>query len=183
MPRSPRRETIQVNQSATDPDHDKENDTSSANLTGHNDRTSTPTPSLLGGNSIISVARPDSAQTQSDNERRAAFKTGIFPLLGISEASDNEQGPRPGRSDLKLADDHEMVLFSLYRDRAHHFQLVIDDLDEIAKLVCSLVNWDTKVGQVDNHSLCLLHAILVAGVQFCDLNNAAGVSKSRQECK
>ncbi|KAI1052678.1 hypothetical protein LB507_009772 [Fusarium sp. FIESC RH6] len=183
-PRSPRREVIQVNLSATDSDHNNENNASSANHASHNDRTSIPTASLLGGNSIISVAQPISAQPQSDNERRAAFETGIFPLLGINEASDNDQVHQPGRSDPKLADDLEMIeLFSLYRDRVHHFQFVIDDLDEIEKLVCSLVNRDTKVGQVDNHTLCLLHAILAAGAQFSDLNNAARVSKSRQELK
>jgi len=184
VPKSPRREVIQVNQPTTHSDHSKDNDTFSANPTSHNDRTSIPTPSLLGGNSIVSVARPNSAQPQSDNERRAAFETGIFPLLGMNEASNNEQGPQPGRSDLKLADDQEMIaLFSFYRDRVHPFQFVIDDLDEIEKLVCSLVNRDTEVGQVDNHSLCLLHAILAAGAQFSDLNNAARVSKSREECK
>jgi hypothetical protein len=183
-PRSPRREVIQVNQPATDLDHSNNNDAFSANPTSHDNRTSIPTPSLLGGNSIISVARPNSAQPQSDNERRAAFETGIFPLLGMNEASDGEQSPRPGRSDLKLADDQEMIaLFSFYRDRVHPFQFVIDDLSEIEELVCSLVNRDTEVGQVDNHSLCLLHAILAAGAQFSDLNTAARVLKSREECK
>ncbi|KAH7173196.1 uncharacterized protein B0J16DRAFT_188142 [Fusarium flagelliforme] len=184
VPRTPRREVIQVNQPATDSDHSNDNNTFSANPASHNDRTSIPTPSLLGGNSIISVARPNSAQPQSDNERRAAFETGIFPLLGMNEVSNNEQGPQPRRSDLKLADDREMIaLFSFYRDRVHPFQFVIDDLDEIEKLVCSLVNRDKEVGQVDNHSLCLLHAILAAGAQFSDLNNAARVSKSREELK
>ena len=184
VPSSPRQGVIQVNQPATDSDHNNDNDTFSANLTSQNDRTSIATPSLLSGNSIISVARPNSAQPQSDNERRAAFETGIFPLLGMNEASVHEQGPQPGRSDLKIADDHEMIaLFSFYRYRVHPFQFVIDDLDEIEKLVCSLVNRDTEVGQVDNHSLCLLHAILAAGAQFSDLNNAARVSKSREECK
>ena len=121
---------------------------------------------------------------QPHNERRAAFEAGIFPLSGMNEAPDNEQGPQPGRSDFTLADDHEMIaLFSLYRDRVHHFQVVIDDLDEIEKLVCSLVNQDTKVAQLDNHTRCLLHAILAAGAQFSDLNNAACISKSRHECK
>jgi hypothetical protein len=105
---------------------------------------------LLGGNSIISVARPNSARPQSDNERRAAFETGIFPLLSMSEASDSEQSPRPGQSDLKLADDQGLIaLFSFYRDRVHPFQFVIDNLAEIEELVCSLVNRNTEVGQVD----------------------------------
>jgi hypothetical protein len=139
---------------------------------------------LLGGNSIISVARPNSAQPQSDNERRAAFETGIFPLLGMNEGSDSEQGSRPRRSHLKLADDQEMIaLFSFYRDLVHPFQFILDDLAEIEELVCSLVNRNTELGKVDNHSLCLLHAILAAGAQFSDLSTAARVSKSREECK
>jgi hypothetical protein len=178
--RSPRREVIQVNQPATDLDHSN----NTAHPTSHGDSVSIPTPSLLGGNSIISVARPNSAQPQSDNERCAAFETGIFPLLGMNEASNREQSPRSGRSDLKLADDQEIItLFSFYRDRVHPFQFVIDDLAIIEKLICSLINHDTEVGQVDNHSLCLLHAILAAGAQFSDMNTVARVRKSREECK
>lgn len=183
-PRTPIREVTQVNQPATDLDQRNKDNTFSANPTSHSNSPSIPTPFLLGGNSIISVTRPNSAQPQSDNERCAAFETGIFPLLGMNETSNSEQSPRPGRPDLKLADDQEMItLFSFYRDRVHPFQFVIDDLAEIEELVCSLINRDTEVAQVDNHSLCLLHAILAAGTQFSDMNTAARVRKSREECK
>ncbi|KAL6922714.1 hypothetical protein FSST1_006740 [Fusarium sambucinum] len=175
-------QVIQVEPAATDLHHSKINHAFSANSTSHNARTPIPTSSLLGGNSIISLARQNNVQQQSDNERRAAFETGIFPLLGINEATDNNETPHSGLSDLKLADDQDMIaLFSFYRDRVHPFQFVIDDLSEIEELVCSLVTRNIEYGKLDNHNLCLLHAILAAGAQFSDLSAAARASKSREE--
>ncbi|CEI67806.1 unnamed protein product [Fusarium venenatum] len=181
-PRSQGRGVIQVEQPVTNLYHSKNNDTFSATPPSHNAWTSIPTSSLLGGNSIISVARQNNAQPQSDNERRAAFETGIFPLLGINEAADTKETLQTGRSDSKLADDQEIIaLFSFYRDRVHPFQFVIDDISKIEELVCSLVTRNREPEELDNHSLCLLHAILAAGAQFSDLNATERASKSREE--
>ncbi|KAF4972855.1 hypothetical protein FSARC_681 [Fusarium sarcochroum] len=162
--------------------NDDTNETLVDNPTSHDIENSIPTPSLLGGNSIISVARSDSIQPLSDNERRTAFETGVLPLLGMDTTTDNGHVTRPGHSNSSLPDIQEMIeLFSLYRDRVHPFQFVVDDLAEIEALVCSLVSRDKEARQVDNDSLCLLHAILAAGAQFSDLATAIRVSKSREK--
>ncbi|KAF4344556.1 hypothetical protein FBEOM_1454 [Fusarium beomiforme] len=106
---------------------------------GNDNNLSNRTPSLLGGNSIISVARLDAAQPQSDNERHNAFETGILPLLGMDKFSDNSYGNQPGLSEPMLAADQDMItLFGIYRDRVHPFQFIVDDLGHIEKLICSL---------------------------------------------
>jgi hypothetical protein len=139
---------------------------------------------LLGDNSIISVAKPDTTQPHSNNERRTAFETGILPLLGMDGASDVGLGTSAGRSETTLALDQDMIsLFGFYRDRVHSFQFVIDDLAEIEKLICSLLNREFQVQHIDNHSLCLLHAIMAAGAQFSDLPTATRLSKSNQNCE
>ncbi|KAI1037581.1 hypothetical protein LB505_011479 [Fusarium chuoi] len=71
-------------------------------------------------------------------------------------------------------------LFGFYRDRVHSFQFVLDDLTEIEKLICSLLSHEVQAQQIDNHSLCLLHAIMAAGAQFSDLPTATRLSKSNQ---
>ena len=141
-------------------------------------------PSLLGDNSIISVARPDTTQLHANNERRTAFETGVLPLLGMDGASDGVRRSPAGRSETTLAVDQDMIsLFGFYRDRVHPFQFVVDDLTEIEKLICSLLNREVQTQQVDNHSLCLLHAIMAAGAQFSDLPTSTRVSKSSQNCR
>ncbi|RSL82663.1 hypothetical protein CEP52_016905 [Fusarium oligoseptatum] len=125
------------------------------------------TPSLLGGNSILAIARQDSMQPQSGSQRREAFETGIFPLLGPS-----------------LPDDQETIqLFNTYRHRVHPSQLVLDDLDEVEKVVCSLIGRDSTREQNDSHFLCLLHTILAAGAQFSDLEPSSRVKKSQKHLK
>ncbi|KAJ4259540.1 hypothetical protein NW762_007469 [Fusarium torreyae] len=169
-------------ESTTGLENDDTNETFAGDPTSHDAEDSIPTPSLLGGNSIISVARPDSAQPLSDNERRTAFETGVLPLLGMDESTNNRHVARPGHPSSSLPDIQEMIeLFSLYRDRVHPFQFVIDDLAEIEALVCSLASRDKEAGQVDNDSLCLLNAILAAGAQFSDLATAVRVSKSKEK--
>jgi hypothetical protein len=171
-------------QTVTDLDHQNINATQPERPVSRNDDVSNPSPSLLGEHSIISVARPDTTRPHSNNERRTAFETGILPLLGMDGASDGGRGTPAGRSETTLAVDQDMIsLFGFYRDRVHSFQFVVDDLAEIEKLICSLLNREVQAQQVDNHSLCLLHAIMAAGAQFSDLPTSTRLSKSRQNCK
>ncbi|KAG5750161.1 hypothetical protein H9Q69_010189 [Fusarium xylarioides] len=96
-------------------------------------------------------------------------------------ASDGGRGTPAGRSETTLTVDQDMIsLFGFYRDRVHSFQFVLDDLSEIEKLICSLLNHEVQAQQIDNHSLCLLHAIMAAGAQFSDLPTAMRLSKSSQ---
>ncbi|EEU38509.1 uncharacterized protein NECHADRAFT_98164 [Fusarium vanettenii 77-13-4] len=148
-----------------------------------------PTPSLLGDNSIIALVRRDSVQPPTENERRTAFEAGIFPLLGIDMNAQEGRSPhshlaQDGNPNSSLPDDQEMIeLFSFYRDRVHPFSFVLDDLDEIEKMVCSLVNQDMEAWQCDSTSLCLLHAILAAGAQYSNLALAVQLPKYQKYCK
>ncbi|KAI3576270.1 hypothetical protein IWW34DRAFT_808173 [Fusarium oxysporum f. sp. albedinis] len=168
-------------QATTESSHCSNNATHPGRPVSRNGSVSNTSPSLLGDNSIISVAKPDTTQPHSNNERRTAFETGILPLLGMDGASDVGLGTSAGRSETTLALDQDMIsLFGFYRDRVHSFQFVIDDLAEIEKLICSLLNREFQVQHIDNHSLCLLHAIMAAGAQFSDLPTATRLSKSNQ---
>ncbi|EXA36574.1 hypothetical protein FOVG_12483 [Fusarium oxysporum f. sp. pisi HDV247] len=168
-------------QATTESSHRSNNATHPGRPVSHNGSVSNTSPSLLGDNSIISVAKPDTTQPHSNNERRTAFETGILPLLGMDGASDVGRGTSAGRSETTLALDQDMIsLFGFYRDRVHSFQFVVDDLAEIEKLICSLLNHEIQVQHIDNHSLCLLHAIMAAGAQFSDLPTATRLSKSNQ---
>ncbi|EWZ84891.1 hypothetical protein FOCG_08055 [Fusarium oxysporum f. sp. radicis-lycopersici 26381] len=168
-------------QATTESSHRSNNATDPGYPVSRNGSVSNTSPSLLGDNSIISVAKPDTTQPHSNNERRTAFETGILPLLGMDGASDVGRGTSAGRSETTLALDQDMIsLFGFYRDRVHSFQFVIDDLAEIEKLICSLLNREFQVQHIDNHSLCLLHAIMAAGAQFSDLPTATRLSKSNQ---
>ncbi|EXA29169.1 hypothetical protein FOVG_17225 [Fusarium oxysporum f. sp. pisi HDV247] len=148
-----------------------------------------PTPSLLGGNSIIALARGDSVQPPTENERRTAFETGIFPLLGIDMNAQEGRSPhshlaQDGNPNPSLPDNQEMIeLFSFYRDRVHPFSFVLDDLDDIEKMVCSLINQDMEAWQCDSPSLCLLHAILAAGAQYSNLALAVQLPKYQKYLK
>ncbi|KNB14583.1 hypothetical protein FOXG_21160 [Fusarium oxysporum f. sp. lycopersici 4287] len=168
-------------QARTESSHRSNNATHHGRPVSRNGSVSNTSPSLLGDNSIISVAKPDTTQPHSNNERRTAFETGILPLLGMDGASDVGRGTSAGHSETTLALDQDMIsLFGFYRDRVHSFQFVIDDLAEIEKLICSLLNREIQVQHIDNHSLCLLHAIMAAGAQFSDLPTATRLSKSNQ---
>ncbi|EXL73290.1 hypothetical protein FOPG_11347 [Fusarium oxysporum f. sp. conglutinans race 2 54008] len=168
-------------QATTESSHRSNNATHPGRPVSRNGSVSNTSPSLLGDNSIISVAKPDTTQPHSNNERRTAFETGILPLLGMDGASDVGRGTSAGRSETTLALDQDMIsLFGFYRDRVHSFQFVVDDLAEIEKLICSLLNHEIQVQHIDNHSLCLLHAIMAAGAQFSDLPTATRLSKSNQ---
>ncbi|KAH7109035.1 transcription activator-like protein [Dactylonectria macrodidyma] len=156
---------------------------------GHSSEGQIPTPSLLGGNSIIALARRDSVQPPTENERRTAFETGIFPLLGMDMNAQEGRSPhshlaQDGSTNSSLPDDQEMIeLFSFYRDRVHPFSFVLDDLDEIEKMVCSLINQDMEGWQCDSPSLCLLHAILAAGAQYSNLALAVQLPKYQNETR
>ncbi|EWY82461.1 hypothetical protein FOYG_14554 [Fusarium oxysporum NRRL 32931] len=168
-------------QATTESSHRSNSVTDPGRPVSRNGSVSNTSPSLLGDNSIISVAKPDTTQPHSNNERRAAFETGILPLLGMDGASDVGRGTSAGCSETTLALDQDMIsLFGFYRDRVHSFQFVIDDLAEIEKLICSLLSREIQVQHIDNHSLCLLHAIMAAGAQFSDLPTATRLSKSNQ---
>ncbi|KAF5595062.1 hypothetical protein FPCIR_4687 [Fusarium pseudocircinatum] len=168
-------------QATTDSSHRTNNTTQPRLPVSRDGSVSNASPSLLGDNSIISVARPDTTQPHVNNERRTAFETGILPLLGMDGSSDGGRGTPAGRLETTLAVDQDMIsLFGFYRDRVHSFQFVVDDLTEIEKLVCSLLNHEVQAHQMDNHSLCLLHAILAAGAQFSDFPIATRLSKSSQ---
>lgn len=136
---------------------------------------------MLGGNSILAIARRDSMQPQSGSQRREALETGIFPLLGMDNTSQQRdliQVSPPGPS---LPDDQETIqLFNTYRHRVHPSQFVLDDLNEVERVVCSLIGRDSTQEQNDSHFLCLLHAILAAGAQFSDLTPSARVKKSQK---
>lgn len=171
-------------QATTESSHRSNSVTDPGRPVSRNGSVSNTSPSLLGDNSIISVAKPDTTQPHSNNERRAAFETGILPLLGMDGASDVGRGTSTGCSETTLALDQDMIsLFGFYRDRVHSFQFVIDDLAEIEKLICSLLSREIQVQHIDNHSLCLLHAIMAAGAQFSDLPTATRLSKSNQNCE
>ncbi|KAF5649049.1 uncharacterized protein FTJAE_1045 [Fusarium tjaetaba] len=168
-------------QATTGTSHGSNNATQPRRPISRDGSVSNASPSLLGDNSIISVARPDTTQPHANNERRTAFETGILPLLGMDGASDGGRGTPAGRLETTLAVDQDMIsLFGFYRDRVHPFQFVLDDLTEIEKLICSLLNHEVQAHQMDNHSLCLLHAIMAAGAQFSDLPIATRLSKSSQ---
>ena len=154
----------------------------------HDSETAITTPSLLGGNSIITVARRDSVQPQAGDERRTAFERGIFPLLGMDRDTEKgglvQEAPPTNSSSLPDDMDQEMTeLFTLYRHRVHPFQFVLDDLDDVEKVVCSLMERDVGKRQCDTHFLCLLHAILAAGAQFSDLAPPERVSKFQKHRK
>ncbi|KAF4998313.1 hypothetical protein FDECE_11830 [Fusarium decemcellulare] len=148
-----------------------------------------PTPSFLGGNSIISVTREGSLQPSTQRERCTAFETGIFPLLGMDMAapqttSSSTQQNQPRHPNSSLPDAREMiVLFNFYRHRVHPFQFVLDDIDEIERSLCSLINGDTEAQQYDAHFLCLLHAIFSLGAQFSDLAPTVRVPKYQNHLK
>ncbi|SCO42060.1 uncharacterized protein FFNC_08303 [Fusarium fujikuroi] len=168
-------------QAITDSSHGTNNATQPRRPVSHDGSASNASPSLLGDNSIISVARPDTTQPHANNERRTAFETGILPLLGMDGAFDGGRGTPAGSSETIFAVDQDMIsLFGFYRDRVHSFQFVLDDLTEIEKLICSLLSHEVQTQQIDNHSLCLLHAIMAAGAQFSDLPTAIRLSKSSQ---
>ncbi|KAF5690471.1 hypothetical protein FDENT_3855 [Fusarium denticulatum] len=171
-------------QATTDPNHRSNNTAQPRHPVSRDGSVSNASPSLLGDNSIISVARTDTTQPHANNERRTAFETGILPLLGMDGTSDGGRGTPAGRLETTLAVDQDMIsLFGFYRDRVHSFQFVLDDLTEIEKLICSLLSREVQAQQMDNHSLCLLHAIMAAGAQFSDLPIATRLSKSSQNRK
>ncbi|KAK4155076.1 hypothetical protein C8A00DRAFT_42229 [Chaetomidium leptoderma] len=148
----------------------------------HASETPTATPVLLGGNSIIAMARRDSVQPQADDERRTAFETGIFPLLGIDRDAQTGGQVQAAPPNSSLPDDQEMTeLFNLYRHRVHPFHFILDDLDEVEKVVCSLTGLRQR--PCDTHFLCLLHAILAAGAQFSDLAPLGRLSTSQKHLR
>ncbi len=148
----------------------------------HTSDTSTAPPPLLGGNSTIAMARRGSAQHQADDERRTAFETGIFPLLGMDKDAQKGGLVSAAPPNTSLPDDQEMAeLFNLYRHQVHPFLSILDDLDEVEKGVCFLMGLRQR--PCDTHFLCLLHAILAAGAQFSDLVPLKRLSMSQKHCR
>ncbi|KAM5386559.1 hypothetical protein ACJZ2D_000522 [Fusarium nematophilum] len=134
------------------------------------------------------MTRRDSVQPQAQTQRRAAFETGIFPLLGMDMNIQESRlsGTRVAvaeRPTSSLPHDQEMIeLFNFYRHRVHPFQFVVDDLDELEKIICSLMNEDIGTAGCETHFLCLLHAILAAGAQFSDSIPSTRIPKVQRHC-
>lgn len=150
--------------------------------TDFNPEASTSATALLGRNSIIGVGQATTDPPWPDTERRTAFESGVVPLLGASTISDTRIGSEPTQLKSSLRYDEDAItLFSFYRDRIHPFNFIVDDLVEMEGLMCSLVDGDVQAQRVDNHTLCLLHAIFAAGAQFSDFIAPVRISKCRKE--
>jgi hypothetical protein len=141
---------------------------------------SLPTPSLPGSNSINAVTQPKGAWAQLENQHFTAFKLGFLPHYAMDDPSDDEESPQHELPDSTLPVDQNMVaFFGFYRDQVHPFLFAIDDLDELEDLLSELVSGEKPVDEIDNYSLCLLHAVLAAGAQFSDLAPASRMLKSQ----
>lgn len=147
-------------------------------------KVSLPTPSLPGGNCINSVAQPDSAWAQPEYQHPTACELGILPYYEMDDPSDDEEGPQHELSVSTLPAEQDMIsFFRFYRNQAHPLQDAIDDLNELEELISELVSGEKEVERLDNHTLCLLHAIFAAGAQFSDLAPASRMLKSQRESK
>ncbi|KIL94159.1 hypothetical protein FAVG1_02721 [Fusarium avenaceum] len=145
-------------------------------------KVSLPTPSRSGGNSINSVVQPDS--TWAQYQHPTACELGFLPYYEMDDAPDDEEGPKHELSVSTLPVEQDMIsFFRFYRNQAHPFQYAIDDLDELEELISELVSGEQEVEKLDNHTLCLLHAVFAAGAQFSDLAPASRMLKSQREMK
>ncbi|KAF4460882.1 hypothetical protein FALBO_12318 [Fusarium albosuccineum] len=105
-------------------------------------------------------------------------------MTAPQNTSSSTQQNQPRHPNSSLPDAREMiVLFNFYRHRVHPFQFVLDDIDEIERSMCSLINGDTEAQQCDAHFLCLLHAIFSLGAQFSDLGPTVRVPKYQNHLK
>lgn len=151
--------------------------------------TSPPGISLIGGSSLVAIAREHSPQPYDDDaSRRDVLENAVIPLLGmagVDEAGMEHRHHQTSQNDDPYADlpgDQELLnLFSVYRLRVHPFQLIIDDLDAVESELCEIINqraesslaqksqYREQVSADRSRFLCLLHAILAIGAHFSDL--------------
>lgn len=151
--------------------------------------TSPPSSSLMGGGSLLAIAREHSPQPRDDDaSRRDVLENAVIPLLGM--ASMDEAGLEHGRHEAPRNDDPYadlpgdqdlLNLFSLYRIRVHPFQLIIDDLDKVEGELCAIINQRAgssfaeesqarrQVSSDRSRFLCVLHAILATGAHFSEM--------------
>ncbi|ROW00161.1 hypothetical protein VSDG_03622 [Cytospora chrysosperma] len=110
--------------------------------------TSPPGISLIGGSSLVAIAREHSPQPYDDDaSRRDVLENAVIPLLGmagVDEAGMEHRHHQTSQNDDPYADlpgDQELLnLFSVYRLRVHPFQLIIDDLDAVESELCEIIN-------------------------------------------
>lgn len=151
--------------------------------------TSPPGISLIGGSSLVAIAREHSPQPHDDDtSRRDVLENAVIPLLGMAsmdEADMEHRHHESSRNDDPYADlpgDQELLnLFSVYRVRVHPFQLIIDDLDEVESELCAIINQRAESSSAEKSQcheqvssdrsrfLCVLHAILAMGAHYSDL--------------
>ncbi|KUI65943.1 hypothetical protein VM1G_02148 [Cytospora mali] len=165
---------------------------------------SPPSSSLMGGGSLLAIAREHSPQPRDDDaSRRDVLENAMRPLLGM--ASMDEAGLESGhhgasRNDDPYADlpgDQELLnLFSVYRIRVHPFQLIIDDLDAVEGELCAIINQRAgssfaeksqprqQVSTDRRRFLSLLHAILATGALFSEIpdNERSVISQRHVRC-
>jgi hypothetical protein len=112
-----------------------------------------------------------------DQERQAAFETGVLPLLGLNTELSSTP-PSSALSNVQLAASNQDIirLFETYRTRVHPFHYITYDLERVEEKLCQFIGSSNtssgaRIGALpeDLRWLGLLHAILAAGAQFCDL--------------
>lgn len=146
---------------------------------------------LLEGSSVLNIGRQTQEHPMQDEERQAAFETGVLPLLGLAtEASSASHSDAPFNIQLTTSNQDMIGLFEAYRTRVHPFHLITYDLDRVEEKLCQLIHVrSTSAGarsglaSQDLQWLCLLHAILASGAQFCDLPTKQRILLSKTHCE
>lgn len=150
--------------------------------------------SLMRGGSLLAIAREHSPQPREDDAtRRDVLENAVIPLLGMQVPSVDEAGLENGQNESITGDDPYadlpgdqdlLKLFSVYRNRVHPFQLIIDDLEAVEGELCAIIGQraGTRSSSAEESRpprhvstdrrrfLCLLHAILATGAHFSEMS-------------
>lgn len=159
---------------------------------GHASPSSSSGMPLLGGSSLLAIAREHNSQTYGVNDdagRGDVLENAVMPLLGVAGMEHSSRLGTPSLSEDLYADlprDRELLtLFAIYRTRVHPFQRILGDMDAVESELCAIISEravsnrrhsaDAEASRQEpavpnrRRFLCLLHAILATGGQFSDL--------------
>ncbi|KAI1387611.1 c6 zinc finger domain-containing protein [Hypoxylon trugodes] len=149
---------------------------------------------LTHSTSIATLAQEPSTHLIDGPSDRAAFETGVLPLLGVNEATSTEQLmtvlENALLSSFLSVEQDVYALFRSYKHRVHPFHSIPLDLDQMEKRLCAIIEFrhspGTDVGLDVNKIprwLCLLHAVLAYGAQFSDMPLERRFSLSHEHTK
>lgn len=146
--------------------------------------------SLMGGGSLLAIAREQIPQPRDDDaSRRDVLENAVIPLLGMHVPGTDEAVPENDHREASRNDDPYalpgdqdlLTLFTIYRIRVHPFQLILDDLDAVESELCAIINQRAGISSAEKSQprqqvpmnqrrlLCLLHAILATGALFSEM--------------